>query len=508
LFAGAIFLAVIATGATLLAIHWPFTRQAVIQALEQASGRQVEIRTFVDTYFPPGCTAEGVRFLRHKHPEAQPIVTIEKLVIRASLVGLAGSPTRLSDVRVVGMHMIVPPKSAREEGASVPLNSGPGGQSLAISHIVADGAVLEFIRENPKDKPYLLKIDQLGLTDVGPGTRMSYRATLSNTEPPGTIRAEGKFGPWNPSDVGATVVSGTYTYDDIDLGFFGSIGGKGRAKGQFSGPLARIETRGSLEVAGFRVDGSDHDVQLATTFQATVDGTHGDVTLNPAVARFRHTQIEARGRIAAQGSQPGKTASFDIAVQQGRVDDLLYLFTRGQPGMSGDVAAQGKFLWPPGPRKFLEKIRMDLVFGMNQSRFTSLATQNGIDRISESAQGEDRKEQDGNPGTVLAVTHGNIGVSGGVAAISHGSFAVPGVDATLHGTYNLLNRRVDLHGTLKTRGSLSDATSGVKAVVLKAVTPLFRKEKSVRMVPFQITGAYGNAAVGIDWKKDLSRLSK
>jgi hypothetical protein len=42
-------------------------------------------------------------------------------------------------------------------------------------------------------------------------------------------------------------------------------------------------------------------------------------------------------------------------VPKGRVDDLLYLFTKDEPGMSGDITVNGKFLWPPGPREFLEK---------------------------------------------------------------------------------------------------------------------------------------------------------
>ena len=337
---------------------------------------------------------------------------------------------------------------------------------------------------------------------------MSYRATLRNSEPPGTIHAEGKFGPWDPADIGATPVSGAYTYDDIDLSFFGSIAGKGRASGRFSGPLSRIATRGTVDVAGFRVEGSDHAVQLATAFEAIVNGTNGDVLLNPAVARYRHTQIEVRGWIAGHPGRESKTASFKVAVPQGRVDDLLYLFTKGPPEMSGNVALDGTFLWPPGPRRFLEKIRMDLAFGMNQSRFTSTQTQQSIDRLSESAQDEDKKEREDNPPTVLALAHGNIRVRNGVAALSNVGFGVQGADATVHGTYNLLNQRVDLHGTLATRGSLAATTSGFKALLVKVITPLFRKRRSARLVPFQITGAYGKTSVGIDWKKDLSHSSK
>jgi hypothetical protein len=499
---GAIFLAGIAAGIVALATHWPFTRDAITKALEEASGRRVQIQTFSDSYFPPGCTAEGIRFLRHKHPDLTPIITIEKLTIEGSFTGLFGSTKRLSAVRVVGMHMIVP--AEHEPGNPVALNAGPGGNSVAISKITADGAVLEFMPEDRNGKPYVLKVDRLGVTNVGAGTPMSYRAILTNTVPPGVIHSEGKFGPWNPKDIGATAVSGTYTYDNIELSVFKSIYGVAHASGQFSGPLSRIQTHGRVDVSAFRVDGSDHTVPLAATFEATVDGTNGDVRLNPAVARFRRTRLEVRGTIAGQAGDQGKTANFDISVPEGRVDDLLYLFAKDEPGMSGDVALNGKFLWPPGPRKFLEKIRMEIVFGMHGSRFTSPNTQGSVDRLSESAAGEKKKQQDEDPRTVLSQLHGNIQVRNGIAAISDGSFQAPGADAAVHGTYNLLNQRVDLHGTLDTQGNLSDTTSGFKAVVLKAVTPLFKKRGSTRIVPFDITGAYGKTTVGIDWKKDLA----
>jgi hypothetical protein len=278
------------------------------------------------------------------------------------------------------------------------------------------------------------------------------------------------------------------------------------ARGRFSGRLSQVETNGSVDVSGFRVDGSNHTVPLATRFEATVNGTNGDVLLTPAVARFRRTRIEVRGWIAGREGEKGKTASFDFSVPEGRVDDLLYLFTRDQPGMSGNVKVTGKFLWPPGPQKFLEKIRMDMVFGMNDSRFTSPNTQGSIDRISESAQGEKKKEQDEDLRTVLSQVRGNIQLRNGIAAISNGGFQVPGADTAVHGTYNVLNQRVDLHGTLDTQGHLSDTTSGFKALVLKAITPLFKKRGSTRIVPFEITGSYGNTTVGIDWKKDLAHL--
>jgi hypothetical protein len=501
--AGGLFLILVAVVSLLVVIHWPFTQAAVTAALESASGRQVQIGSFAKTYFPPGCTAAQVRFLRHEHPGEEPIIAIEKLSIRASLTGLLGSPTRLSEVRLAGMHVIVAPKITGENRTSVLLNSGPGGKGLEISKITADGALLEFIHEDRKKRPYVLKVERLAVTNVGFGTPMFFRVTVRNSEPPGVIRAEGKFGPWNPSDIGATPVLGTYAYNDIDLSFFESISGIGQARGQFSDSLSRIRTQGSVGVSRFHVNGSDHAVQLATTFDATVNATSGDVVLNPAVASYRHTRIEVRGKIAGREGQAGKTAEFQIAASSGRVEDLLYLFTKGEPGMSGNVGLEGVFVWPPGARKFLEKIRMDLSFGMKGSRFTAAKTQDSINRISESAQGETKNTEDSDPRTVFSQIQGKIRLREGTATISHAKLAAPGIDAAVSGSYNLLNQRIDLHGILDTRGRLSDTTSGFKALVLKAVTPLFRKQRSARIVPFQITGTYGNESVGLDWKKGL-----
>jgi hypothetical protein len=494
-------LALLAAGVVIALTQWPFTPENVRKALEEASGRPVQIRTFITSYFPPGCTAEGIRFLRHKHPDLSPVITVDKLSIQASFTGIFHSPKRLAAVRIVGMHMFVTSKQADEGPEYVELNAGPGGKSLAISTITADGTVLEFVRRSGDEAPYVLKIDKLALTEVGSGAPMQYRAELTNSVPPGVIRAEGTFGPWNPGNIGATAVSGTYAYNKIDLSHFHSIYGMGHARGEFAGPLERIRTHGRVDVAGFGVEGSHHSVPMTTDYEATVNGTNGDVQLDPAVARFQHTRLEVRGWIAHQEGESGKTASFDVSVPEGRVDDLLALFDDGQPGMSGPVEIRGHFVWPPGPAAFLHKIRIDLTFGMQHSRLTSADTQGTIDRLGESGEGEKKAEIAEDLRLLPIGMRGAIRVRNSVATISNGRFEVPGADAGLRGTYGLTDRRVDLKGTLHTNGDLSETTSGVKALLVKIVTPLFRKRGNERIVPFRITGARGQANVGIDWKR-------
>jgi hypothetical protein len=493
--AGLVLAGLIVAGIVVLATHWPFSKSAVERALRAATDRPVRIGTFHQSFFPPGCVAEDITVLTHHGGENPPLIAIRKLVIQGSLTGMFSSPKRLAEVKIVGMHLRIPPKRPGENHG-IPLDSGGGGHGLAISKIVADGALLEFIPADRGKEHYKLLIDKLLVRDVGSGKAMSYRAVLTNTEPPGVIRSEGKFGPWNPDDPGRTQVSGAYTYENVKLGVFGGISGTAHAHGKFAGRLDHILTDGTVEIPNFHVNGSALDARFAVDYHALVNGTNGDTRLEPANARFLRTEVATRGPIEGGAH---KTATFGMTVRGGRLEDLLRLFISDRTSpMSGSVTLEAKAVWPPGPRKFLDKLRLDIDFGIGSGRFDSTRTQGSIDRLSESAAGESRKEEKEDPRTVLSNLRGHVALRDGVAHFSNVSFAVPGAAATLHGTYRLSDQAVDLHGVLDTQGRLSDTASGFKALMLKVITPFFKKEHSVRIVPFKITGSWGNATVGLD----------
>ena len=46
------------TAAVLLTMNWPFTETAIAKTLQDRFARDVKIRKFRGTYFPPGCVAE------------------------------------------------------------------------------------------------------------------------------------------------------------------------------------------------------------------------------------------------------------------------------------------------------------------------------------------------------------------------------------------------------------------------------------------------------------------
>ncbi len=131
------------------------------------------------------------------------------------------------------------------------------------------------------------------------------------------------------------------------------------------------------------------------------------------------------------------------------------------------------------------------------------AIQDPVNRIAESAQGDTKQQEGRDAETVLSNLKGSVSASGGVAKRANISFTEPGTLAQIDGTYNLLDKSLDLHGVLRTTGKLSDTKSGFKAVVLKALGP-FLKKKSMTVVPFVIKGTSSNPSFALD----LARMIK
>ena len=183
-----------------------------------------------------------------------------------------------------------------------------------------------------------------------------FKATLSNPEPPGEITTTGKFGRWNAEEVGKTAVSGDYAFEHADLSAFPGISGLMTSSGKYSGTLARIEVEGETDVPLFAATRSSHHTELQTQFHAVVNAENGDVFLQNVNANFRQTTILTQGSVAGETGQPGKTTSLTIASKDGRIQDLLLLFTKSpQAPMSGIVSFNAKAFVPPGEKSISHK---------------------------------------------------------------------------------------------------------------------------------------------------------
>jgi len=497
--------AVVLAALVLLALHWPFRRAAVLKQLEEASMSRVEASAFHETYFPrPGCVLEHVIFRHNPKPGSPPLITVEKMRIEGSFSGLFSKHVKL--IRAEGMHIRTPPRGSGERFQT------PERSAIVIDRLIADGAILEVSRA--ADRPALkFSFHGFELNNIGSNSPALFRATFSNPEPPGEITTSGKFGPWNADDVGKTGVSGEYQFQRADLGVFHGIAGLLSSSGKFSGVIDQIDVEGQTDVPNFSVTSSSHQVRLRTQFHAAVNGENGDTFLRQVIATFWKTTVSSRGSVAGRSGQPGKTASLELAAKDGRIQDILLLFVQAKRApMSGITSFHAKASIPPGARPFLEKVELHGDFGVNAGSFTNPTTQEGVNHMSEGAlfgepdhQKDAKQKEENDPGTVLSHLKGHVELRDGTARFSNLSFSVPGALAQMQGTYNLITEKIDLHGTLKTVSEPSKTTSGVKAAILKVLSPFFKKKPVGYVMPVKITGTYEHPLFGLDLMDDRNK---
>ena len=467
---------------------WPFTERAVLEDLAQASDSTVTARTSRRTYFPiPGCILEGVEF--HHGPANWTLITIEKLMIEGSYLGIL--TRHVPRIRADGWHAYVPPF-----GSNVIFNTQHS--KLVVEEVVANGAVVEFAPNDPQKKPLRFDVQEAHLRDLRWGSPIAYELKFHNPEPPGEIATRGKFGAWTTGKPGETPISGEYTFDRADLGIYGGVAGILASNGKYGGVLKHIDITGTTDVPEFEVKSGGHKVELVTQFNTFVDAVHGDTFLKQVDAHFGRTNLIVEGSVAGVKDRHGKAGLIDLTTRQGRIEDILGLFVKERRApMSGAVAFKARAEIPPGNEPFLTKVKLQGTFGIDDGKFSKAETQKNVNELSAGARGESKED----PETVLTDLKGRVVLDGGIATFSDLSFGIPGAEARLYGTYNILNHKVDLHGRMRVDTKISKTATGVRALLLKAMDPFFRKKKRGEVVPVHVTGTYEHPQFGLDLSK-------
>ena len=477
-----------------LAFWWPFRLDTVTKELADQSDSRVTAGSFRATYFPhPGCVLEQVIFQHNPRGGAPPLITIKRITIRGTFTGIFAR--QVKQVLVEGMHILIPP--LHSERFKTPPRS-----SVVIDDLVADGTILEVASRQAGTSPLKFVFQGFTLSDAGSNSPAVFKATLLNPEPPGNITTTGKFGPWNSGNVGQTAISGDYRFENADLGKLPGISGVLASSGKYDGTLEHIEVDGNTDVPLFAVVRSSHHTDLQTQFHAIVNAENGDVFLQNVNANFRQTAIWAQGQVAGEAGQAGKTTLLTVASKEGRIQDLLLLFTKSpQAPMSGTVGFHAKVSVPPGEKLFLKKVELQGDFGVDAGSFTATDTQQGLNSLSRSARGEKNpkpEKDDTDTQNVLSNLKGHVLLNNGIATFSGLSFGIPGALAQMRGTYDLISEKIDLHGTLKTEAEVSKTTHGIKALMLKVLDPLFKNKPDGYLAPVKITGTYDHPQFGLD----------
>jgi hypothetical protein len=112
----------------------------------------------------------------------------------------------------------------------------------------------------------------------------------------------------------------------------------------FFGVLKQIEVDGVTDVPYFAMTSSSHETQLRTQFHATVNAGNGDTFLQKVAANLRKTTVWSEGSMAG-GASRAKKLRWNF--RDGRIQDLLLLFTRSQkPSMSGLISFKARVVIP------------------------------------------------------------------------------------------------------------------------------------------------------------------
>jgi AsmA-like C-terminal region len=480
----------------------PRIKQRLVNALGERFDSEVQLETLTVSLFPrPRLSGRGL-VLRHNHrTDVPPLVTIASFSGEAGLVGLLGDPVRVSNIRLEGLEINVPPggMSLDDDEPDDADDNDSGKSPLIVRNLRSDRAVLRILRRKPGKAPRVFEIFELDMKDVGADHPWPFRANLTNPKPPGRIQTEGTFGPWQAGEPSRTPLAASYRFENADLGVFDEIAGILNSSGAFKGVLERIEVDGATSMPAFALADVGNRMSLDTRFHSIVDGTNGNTLLQPVDATLGATKIHASGGVVEREGEDGRTVELDVVIDAGRLEDILRLAVKGpRPPLTGVMKLRTKFLLPPGDRDGIRRLRLDGNFSVDRAEFTKAQVQDKLDAFSTKARGVN----DETPDPVVSNFRGTFKMRDGTIHFSDVTFAMPGARVSVNGRFVMKSEALDVRGVVRLDAKLSQLTTGVKSFFLRIVDGLFRHD-DITVVPITIGGTADKPKVGLDFGKAI-----
>ncbi|MFZ0745909.1 MAG: hypothetical protein WAM85_15980 [Terracidiphilus sp.] len=505
----------------------PFLRARIVDALSEHFHARVELDSF-HLRFGNGLRGEwGVwadgRGLRIWPPAGDaapgwsgtPLIRLDEFRFHAPLRYTPGMPVHISEVRLNGLDIDLPPKShAPHEAASPsetpkPSNGKSSPVSFRVDRIICTGAHLVHETDKPGKLPLEFDIQSLKLTDVTSHAAMSFEAQLTNPRPVGTIHTTGKFGPWLVDDPDESPVEGDYSFDHADLASFKGIAGILTSTGHYQGTLRNINVDGETETPDFQLPDFGNAMALHTQFHATVDGTDGDTWLDPVNATLGHSHFVVQGQIvrvlAADADGPphsiGHGIALEVNVDQGHIEDFVRLASHeSTPMLTGSINVKASLHIPPGTEPVHQRMTLNGSFLLDQAQFTDPKIQDRIMDLSVRGQGRPGDVKSTDPVDIQAQIQSDFQMAHGIITFPNLNFTVPGADVQLKGTYRLQGSALDFIGAANMQASISKMVGGWKGFLLKPADRFFKKDGAGARIPIHIGGTGASPKIGIDFK--------
>jgi hypothetical protein len=502
------------TGSILASRAEPILRARVIETLSARFKSQVELDSFhVSVRNGLQVSGGGLRIFGDTDPNnheqgMQPIIGVAEFRFRTGIPDLLRSPMHVDTVYVTGLQINLPPKEHR--GEMKRLSPRGGKIRIVVDRLVCDRAQLIINTLKPGKLPLEFEIENLKMTSVGPGSPMHFEANLTNPKPLGNILSSGSFGPWDADSPRDTPVSGAYSFNHADLGTIKGIGGILSSTGKYAGTLDHIVVDGVTDTPDFRIAISGRPVPLHTDFHAIVDGTNGDTYLQPVRARLLDSSLTANGSVVRTDNPRGHHVELEVAIEQGKIEDLLKLAIRTDPPiMTGAVRLKTHFDLPPGEPDVANRLKLSGDFQVSGVHFTNEKVQGKVDSLSMRSQGRPKLALDNIPDNVPSKLTGTFSLIQALISFSRLQFQVPGTEVHLTGQYSLDGNQFDFRGTARMDARLSHMVTGWKSVLLKPVDPFFSKNGSGTEIPIKVTGTKSEPHFGTDFgHKDKNKSGK
>jgi hypothetical protein len=464
-----------------------YIRAWVVAEVSRRFQSTVELGGLSVRLLPPvSVTGSGLIVHFHNRVDLPPLIQIKEFSFRLGLRALLGTPRHISSVVLRDMVITIPPREKKPEGEKALHTSRELPADVSVDRILCDQTLLLILSNQPGKAPLDFAIHDLLLTTVSAGQPWDFHGHLTNAKPKGAIVTMGRFGPWDADEPGESPVSGEYTFSHADLGPFPGIQGLLSSLGNYDGRLNRIHVRGETDTPDFALDPVGRPVALHAEFDATVDGTDGDTYLHPVTATLGNSVIVSRGSAVRVPSEQGHLITLAVTAPRARLEDILGLAVKSaKPPMSGAIKMRVKLIIPPGKEKTIEKMLLDGDFDADNARFASSEVRQKLASLSRHGLGEPENEE---VGSALSNLTGHLHLEHGVITFQNLNFRVEGATILLHGSYKISEGALDFQGQLRLQASLSETVTGVKAVLVKPLDPLFKKEGAGTVIPIRITG--------------------
>jgi hypothetical protein len=488
--------------------HWPYRYRIIKPMLEEVLGSQVTIAHFHRTYFPkPGFMATGITLDRNPTPGAPSLGTVSSISVQGNWLDLLMVRDRVRQVDLTGLHLVIPAAGSAASHKDFPPGSSSSfsGPQALIDQLCIHDSTLDVIRA--EGGTYSFPIRLLTLRNLQKGRVLSYSVDMRNPRPRGHIVSAGSFGPLNPLNLGATPVSGHFTFEQVDLHDIGDIGGTLSSAGNFQGNLARMQAEASMVTRDFAVGGGK-PTPITTSAHCTINALSGDVLLNAIDAKFGSTTIHVQGGIV--GSP--KVIDVDISVPAGRAEDVLRPFLRANSPIAGTVWLESHAHVDAAGHgvPFLDRLHVDGSFDVPAERLTDRKTKQELSAFSERAQKAQpfkvEAVPDPPPGAaaqnaerdVVSSLKGKARIEKGSVTTQRLELQIPGSSVDLHGEFSLRDGTVHMAGNVHMQTDVSHAATGFKSILLKPLIPFFKKRMAGAVIPIAVTGKPGRYKVSQD----------